>query len=156
MTVELLTLAVSRTLIYCGQNCTPRLLYGRFHRTADLGSCTASFRETAYPGSFMVTFRSQVLGGPKTGRTTAKVSSSVKPTVQQPRCAVLTAVNKCPWNCQSKQFYGHTTKLPYVDGILKCISAFAAKEDTLHVTEPDTTNAIMKIPGAQGIMRRGI
>ena len=45
-TIEQLTLAVSRTLIYCGQNCTPRLLYGRFHRTADLGSCTASFRST--------------------------------------------------------------------------------------------------------------
>ena len=46
VTVELLILAVSRTLIYCGQNCTHRLLYGRFHRTADLGSCTASFQST--------------------------------------------------------------------------------------------------------------
>ena len=46
VTIELLTLAVSQTLIYCGQNCTTGLLYGRFHRTADLGSCTASFRST--------------------------------------------------------------------------------------------------------------
>ena len=46
VTLQLLTLAVSWTLIYCGQNCTPRLLYGRFHKTAELGSCTSSFRST--------------------------------------------------------------------------------------------------------------
>ena len=67
VTVELLTMEVSRTLIYCSQNCTPRLLYGRFHRTADLGSCTASFRsiqnlgpksdhKTAWVSSFTDTF----------------------------------------------------------------------------------------------------
>ena len=47
VTVEQLTLAVSRSLFFdFGPNCTPSLLYGRFHSTADLGSCTASFRCT--------------------------------------------------------------------------------------------------------------
>ena len=44
VTVELLILAVSRTLRL--ELHTYRLLYGRFHRTADLGSCMASFWST--------------------------------------------------------------------------------------------------------------
>ena len=36
-TIEQLTLAVSRTLFYCGQNCRPRQLYGQFSVHPEVG-----------------------------------------------------------------------------------------------------------------------
>ena len=74
---------VSRTLFYCGQNCTPRLLHGWFHRTADLGSCTGSFRST------------QKLEG----KVTVKLNASA---VERPLSQ----------NCLPRQFYGQFSAHP--------------------------------------------
>ena len=45
-------------------------------------------------------------------------------------CAVLIAVNKCPLNCQSKQFCAHKTKLPYVSSSVH-INVWFCKDSTI-------------------------